>query len=367
VREYKPILVFLSETRQNKVVVEGICRRLGFANCLPVSVQGKGGGLALFVCNSVKIDLLSYGDHHIDVTVMEQCGIKFRSTFVYGEPRPQDRPEFWKLLRRIKNVSSEPWLMAGDFNEALFQSEHFSMRRRSESLMQDFRDTLNSCNLHDLGFYGTPWTYDNKQVGNKNVRVRLDRAVACPAWLTMFPFSSVQHITSSRSDHCPIVINLERDQTKLIKSATRYEAMWEREASLFECVDEAWLNYKTATNLDDIQHKLAHTMTSLCRWSKTKFESVNREIKELKRKLERLQNQNYKRNQDEIRSTSARLDEILYREEVMRRQRSRIQWLKEGDQNTRFFHRKASGRASKNRIRKLKKEMVLRLLSKRSS
>jgi hypothetical protein len=248
---------------------------------------------------------------------MDPRGIKVRKIFVYGEPRPQDRHEFWKLLRRIKSCSTDPWLMAGDFNEALFQSEHYSTRRRSVRQMEDFRETLEFCNLHDLGFKGTPWTYDNKQAGRKNVRVRLDRAVGCPAWSDLYPNAIVQHVSSSRSDHCPILIELEERQQYNKNRVPRYEAMWEREPSLTECVDEAWKHYKPAANLEDIQQKLAHTMSSMDSWSSTNSGSVNRDIKNLKKKLERLKNQNYLRNQKEIQIVLAQLDELLYREEIM--------------------------------------------------
>jgi hypothetical protein len=50
------------------------------------------------------------------------------------------------------------------------------------------------------------------------------------------------------------------------------------------------------------------------------------------------------------------MNEMLYREEMLWLQRSRVAWLQEGDKNTRFFHQRAAWRARKNRIRKLQKE-----------
>ncbi|XP_040249657.1 uncharacterized protein [Aegilops tauschii subsp. strangulata] len=36
--------------------------------------------------------------------------------------------------------------------------------------MANFHEVLSECNLFDLGFQGAPWTYNNMQEGNKNVK-----------------------------------------------------------------------------------------------------------------------------------------------------------------------------------------------------
>ncbi|KAL9660817.1 hypothetical protein QQ045_025635 [Rhodiola kirilowii] len=48
------------------------------------------------------------------------------------------------------------------------------------------------------------------------------------------------------------------------------------------------------------------------------------------------------------------LDDWFAREELLWRQRSRIEWLKEGDSNTKFFHTRASQRRKKNHVSKIK-------------
>ena len=93
--------------------------------------------------------------------------------------------------------------------------------------------------------------------------MRLDRAVGSPEWMELYSQALVQHITSSRSDHFPILIKMQDMQQTKQKSLHRYEAMWERENSLGEQIEEAWTNYATASSLDDIQKKLCHTVDCL--------------------------------------------------------------------------------------------------------
>jgi len=81
-----------------------------------------------------------------------------------------------------------------------------------------------------------------------------------------------------------------------------------------------------------------------------------REIERLRSVLDQLEGDDALGNRAEILQVKMNLDELLYREEMMWLQRTRINWLKEGDRNTRYFHRKAKWRAKKNRIRKLKRE-----------
>ena len=139
VRRYNPKLVFLSETMISESRVKNLRWRLGLKGCLAIDSRGKRGGLALFWDENTQVNLLSINDRYIDVSICD-CpnGAPWRATFVYGEPRVEDWHKLWEIMERLKTRSWEPWVVIGDFNEAMWQYEHFSKSKRGKNKWRIF-------------------------------------------------------------------------------------------------------------------------------------------------------------------------------------------------------------------------------------
>lgn len=242
VKEASSQIVFLCETRQPVEKVRRLRNRLGLRGFEGVSSDGMRGGLALFWHESVLSEIKGVNERYIDAYVrLSRDSPQWHVSFVYGEPRVENRHHMWELLNSLSHSSNIPWLVLGDFNEALWQFEHFSLKQRNESQMQAFRDVLQTCGLHDLGFSGLSYTYDNKRVGRYNVKVRLDRAVADDNWRDLFPNSQVTHLTSPRSDHCPISVALtSADHRQSRQRCLHYEICWEREPMISDVIKDSW-------------------------------------------------------------------------------------------------------------------------------
>jgi hypothetical protein len=171
------------------------------------------------------------------------------------------------------------------------------------------------------------------------VKVRLDRAVASPEWSALFPNMRVRHLISSRSDHCPLLISadmgLDRPPANPIR---RYEVMWEREPSLNAAVEESWSKRIKTQDLGDINTSLKAVMCSLYSWKSKNIGNVPKELERKRKQLEALSILTDDESLAKKRLLEKDMDELLYREEIMWLQRSRISWLREGDRNTKYFH-----------------------------
>lgn len=134
---------------------------------------------------------IKFLEGYIDVLIEEDPAVgPWRATFIYGEPSVENRPDMWDRMRTLCSEWLGPWMLIGDFNEAMWQDEHFSQCPRPEKQMLDFHEVLSHCDLHDLRFYGLAWTYNNNQGGDRNLQVHLDRAMANSDWISRFSEAS---------------------------------------------------------------------------------------------------------------------------------------------------------------------------------
>ena len=128
--------------------------------------------------SDMSVDIQSYSDNHIDVIIDHGVDDTWRFMGFYGDRETASWENSWSLLRTLSHQFNLPWVCIGDFNEILFVDEKQGWLARPEKQMQRFREALDYCRLKDMGFNGFPFTWCNRQLGDQNVWIRLDRGVA---------------------------------------------------------------------------------------------------------------------------------------------------------------------------------------------
>lgn len=81
----------------------------------------RGGGLALYWKEAMKLTIETSSKNHIDYIIRKGSEKAWRFTGFYGEPNTHKRYESWDLLRQLNSQFSLPWLCSGDFNEIVRQ------------------------------------------------------------------------------------------------------------------------------------------------------------------------------------------------------------------------------------------------------
>ncbi|KAL8525760.1 hypothetical protein ACS0TY_015120 [Phlomoides rotata] len=200
------------------------------------------------------------------------------------------------------------WFCFGDFNEIMYGCEKVGGIPRTKSRMFEFWDCLDRNNLLDMGYSGHAYTWSNNQSGLNNIQERLDRGVATESWMEAFPCYKVTHLTRFLSDHCHIMVEWRQTPVEsgpLGACPFCFETMWLGEQRCSSIIEDAWRLQRAFQDSDTIQQSkvLEKRLSGLCR-----------------------------------------MDELYWL------QRSRVSWMREGDDNTKFFHNIANRRRRRNLI-----------------
>ncbi|RVX09324.1 LINE-1 retrotransposable element ORF2 protein [Vitis vinifera] len=172
-----------------------------------------------------------------------------------------------------------------------------------------------------------------------------------------FPRCFQEALPRWTSDHSPIC--LETNPLKWGPTPFRFENMWLLHPEFKEkfrvwwqeCTGEGWEGHKFMRKLKFVKSKLKE-------WNIMTFGDLKERKKLILTDLSRIDliEQEGNLNSDLVLERTLRrreLEDVLLKEEVQWRQKSRVKWIKEGDCNSKFFHRVATGRRSRKFIKSL--------------
>ncbi|KAI9071607.1 hypothetical protein K1719_046429 [Acacia pycnantha] len=128
-------------------------------------------------------------------------------TAVYASPNEQRRRGLWENLQEIVASVTEPWLIAGDFNEIKTPLEQKGGGRVNDTRCRRFNDWIQECDLIDVETKGPFYTWKGlKWEGLDRVYKRLDRCLCNIRWLEKFADAEVRVLLRVCSDHHPILV-----------------------------------------------------------------------------------------------------------------------------------------------------------------
>jgi hypothetical protein len=360
VKEKGPHLVFLMETKLMNKKSDYLRIKLGFDCIFVVDCVGRSGGLMLLWKNEANLTIQNYSRRHINVTTSYGMDGEFwKITCFYGHPDTTKRKEAWALLRHLSNFLPSPWIVMGDFNEIVDLSEKRGGATRANGQMDDFRQTLEDCSLYDLGFMGPKFTWSNGQVGSNLIKERLDRVVANPEWCSKWPKATVTVLAKRSSDHHPIFIESHdgavRDRQR--GNIFRYDASWPKSEGFNDMIKETWSQGGVRGEpWTKVKCKLQRCKRSIQQWVRKNTRPTDALVREKTKALERIQADSSCEGEEDEQILKNEIHKLLEKDELQWKQRAKMDWLREGDQNTKFFHACVRQRQCRNRIEKIEDE-----------
>uniref|UniRef100_A0A803PQ00 Uncharacterized protein n=1 Tax=Cannabis sativa TaxID=3483 RepID=A0A803PQ00_CANSA len=292
-----------------------------------------------------------YSHNHIDFKVT-QLKPRLETSRASGEPLKTLMISHLNLYITLHDSTQEPWCVIGDFNNIMCQEEKRGGNPYPRNLIEGFNNITAECELCDIQLLGHPYTWEMHRGEPNWTEVRLDRAMANPAWIQVYPMASLYNLLHSTSDHSPILLECVKRSSVVENKRFRFENAWLKEPICYQIINDCWNSSVEA----DIFQKITCCSKQLVDWGKTITGDFKQRIGICRRELDQLKSKTDEVSAQRYKEVKEKLLVILDQREAYWKQRSKQHWLKNGDQNSKYFHAAASTRRRTNTIQKLQND-----------
>lgn len=238
-RKNSPDIMFLMETKRQDEEVFRMHKGTYFTNHYTVPPDGLSGGLALSWKDNVQLEVLFSSPNVIDTRISYNNKTFFVS-YIYGAPQREHRAKFWELLSDIGAQRDSAWLLTGDFNDLLDNTEKVGVPLRWEGSFLSFRNFVSQHGIWDLQFSGNLLSWWGTRYTHF-IQSRLDRAMANVDWLEMFPAGRSEYLDFEGSDHHPILTHFDLNLKKK-KGLFRYDRTLSKKPEFCSLLKPSWLD-----------------------------------------------------------------------------------------------------------------------------
>ena len=192
---------------------------------------------------------------------------------------------------------------------------------------------------------------------------RIDRTLVSLDWEEHFVNVSQWVVPRVLSNQCPLL--LEAGVVRLGQSAFKFENMWLKVEGFVDRVKHWWDGYSFAGSPSFIlAQKLKVLKANLKKWNMEEFSDLAFKKNNLLTELMDLDAREELvglSDEDQICHLQIKgdIEQLASLEEIPWRQKSRALYVKEGDNNTRFFHRLANSHRNASQIKRIEVDGVL--------
>ncbi|XP_019241533.1 PREDICTED: uncharacterized protein LOC109221510 [Nicotiana attenuata] len=245
-------------------------------------------------------------------------------TLVYAKCDAIERIELWDSLYYMANDMTVPWLVGGDFNVIWDEEEKFGGLPVHINEVDDFRHCINTCNLSDLGFKGSIFTWWNGR--------------------------------AEEDYHSPLQLKCDIENPP-VQKPFRFLNFWVEHAAFKEVVQENWNVDFCASPYTIFNHKLKKLKKALSVWSKKTYGDIFQKIASMEEVVivheAEFEANPTRLNRQRLQKVQAELTRFLALEEKYWKQKAGMSWFKDGDRNTKFFHAQVRGRRKKLQLSRI--------------